>query len=201
MTEVEMRREPVQARSRRRVDKILDQARRQIADHGTEKFKMNSLARASEMPIATLYQYFPNKSSVISKLTEQYLSDISNLVAATLEPVGTKEEFREAMSQLLESLYQMIKQEPVFREIWAGVQADPTIRSLNLTDSKRNADLIHQKLCAISCLGDRDQARKRVLLITHLTGSAIRMICELDTQEGQMVFQEWREIALDVLDL
>ena len=66
------RRTPTQQRSRERQERILAVATQLIASKGSDSLKMSEIAERSEISIGSLYQYFPDKSSVIRTLAERY---------------------------------------------------------------------------------------------------------------------------------
>lgn len=67
-----LRKKPKQARSQKRVDQILDAAAQLFAEVGYETATTNAIAARAEVPIGSLYQFFPNKEAVIDALTIRY---------------------------------------------------------------------------------------------------------------------------------
>jgi AcrR family transcriptional regulator len=66
---------PSQARSRKRVEKILAATRKVLLNSGYEAITAKSIAAKAAVPIASFYQYFPNKESVINHLYQDWLAD------------------------------------------------------------------------------------------------------------------------------
>lgn len=62
------RKSPKQIRSQITVDSILEAATYILSEYGWDKFNTNSVAERAGVNIASLYQYFPNKESIISEL-------------------------------------------------------------------------------------------------------------------------------------
>jgi AcrR family transcriptional regulator len=67
-----MRKQPKQKRSQQRVDQILDAAAQLFAEMGYENVSTNAIAARAEVAIGSLYQFFPNKESVMDALTARY---------------------------------------------------------------------------------------------------------------------------------
>lgn len=67
------RKQPVQERSRRTVDRILDAAARIFSERGYSATTTNHVAEAAGISIGSLYQYFPNKDALLVALEERHL--------------------------------------------------------------------------------------------------------------------------------
>ncbi|UJR79555.1 TetR family transcriptional regulator [Sandaracinus amylolyticus] len=67
------RRVPVQARSRRRYDAILDAAATLFAEAGFEATTVEGIAERAETSIGSVYQFFPNKTALFDAVAERTL--------------------------------------------------------------------------------------------------------------------------------
>lgn len=95
MTDAPPRRVPAQARSRRRVEQILDQAAHLVVSRGVESLSTRDIATAAGVPVASLYQYFADKEDVLlalagrdmAEMDEQVLADLGELEVRTVREV------------------------------------------------------------------------------------------------------------------
>ncbi|MBL8164097.1 MAG: TetR/AcrR family transcriptional regulator [Anaerolineae bacterium] len=85
-----MRRSPKQLRSQQRVDDILDAAARLFREVGYEAATTNAIAGQAQVPIGSLYQFFPNKESILKALAQRYTDQMRDLHARTLSPTATE---------------------------------------------------------------------------------------------------------------
>ena len=95
-----LRRVPAQARSRRKVEKILDQAARLVVTQGVESLSTRDIAAAADVPVASLYQYFSDKEDVLLALAERDMAEMDDQVAtdlAALEVLTVEAVVRTAM--------------------------------------------------------------------------------------------------------
>jgi AcrR family transcriptional regulator len=76
---------PTQARSRRRVERVLDSAASLVVHHGVEALTTREIARAAGMPVASLYQYFSDKDDVLLALAQR---DMDEMDAQVLEDLA-----------------------------------------------------------------------------------------------------------------
>lgn len=70
-----MRKEPRQARSRATVEAILQAGARILSDEGWAGFTTNKVATLAGVSIGSLYQYFPDKLSLVDAIRRRHLDD------------------------------------------------------------------------------------------------------------------------------
>jgi len=105
---VSPRKQPAQGRSRFTVRQIVEAAARVFEEHGYAGANTNRIAERAGVSIGSLYQYFPNKESILAVLLEQHTQEVANAVEAIRrhvaeEPhdlVGVLEHFVEDMVEL-----------------------------------------------------------------------------------------------------
>jgi len=68
------RKKPFQQRSQKRVADILNAAITLLEDIGIEGITTHHIAKQAGIPVASVYQYFPNKQAVIYAVFEKWLS-------------------------------------------------------------------------------------------------------------------------------
>jgi AcrR family transcriptional regulator len=78
------RREPVQKRSRERVEAIMRGATELIAAEGVESLSTRSLAAHTGIPVATIYRYFEDMDAIIAAYLDHALADIEDAVEAAV---------------------------------------------------------------------------------------------------------------------
>ena len=79
------RRRPIQRRSRQTVDAIVEAAARVLARHGYAAATTNRIAERAGVSIGSLYEYFPNKDSILAALLERHTEQGGAEVLAALE--------------------------------------------------------------------------------------------------------------------
>ena len=71
------RKQPVQARSRALVDAIAEACLRLLEKEGEDALTVNRIAEVSGAAVGSIYQYFPNKESMIAAVYERLLDQES----------------------------------------------------------------------------------------------------------------------------
>ena len=76
VTAVKPRKLPVQNRSRKRVETIQDVTATLLLENGFESLTAVGIAEKAGIPVASLYQYYPNKEAIIYSLCETMISTV-----------------------------------------------------------------------------------------------------------------------------
>ena len=77
---LEPRKTPVQARSTASVDAILEATIQVLLDAGKERLTTTKVASRAGVSVGTLYQYFPNKSSLLQAALRRHLEEVAEAV-------------------------------------------------------------------------------------------------------------------------
>lgn len=77
-------RTPRQARSREKVQLMLEAATRILEKEGLGGLTTNAVAAKAGVSIGTLYQYFPNKAAILDALADREMADMSARVMAVM---------------------------------------------------------------------------------------------------------------------
>lgn len=84
------RKHPKQARSQATVEAILTATAHILTEAGYDQFTTNRVAERAGVSIGSLYQYFPNKESLLLALAEDYANQMLSLAQEHLEDVGDR---------------------------------------------------------------------------------------------------------------
>jgi AcrR family transcriptional regulator len=87
-SELEPRRRPRQERARATVEAILQAAAELISGEGYAAMSTNAVAARAGVSIGSLYQYFPNKQSILVALLEQHMSGVRPAIERSLEDMA-----------------------------------------------------------------------------------------------------------------
>ncbi|ADG80515.1 Transcriptional regulator, TetR family OS=Tsukamurella paurometabola (strain ATCC 8368 / DSM/ CCUG 35730 / CIP 100753 / JCM 10117 / KCTC 9821 / NBRC 16120/ NCIMB 702349 / NCTC 13040) OX=521096 GN=Tpau_3943 PE=4 SV=1 [Tsukamurella paurometabola] len=75
-TRSELRRKPSQGRAKDTVERAKSAARQILAESGYGALSMGAIADRAEVSKGTVYQYFPNKESVVAALVAEIMDDL-----------------------------------------------------------------------------------------------------------------------------
>lgn len=107
MSEVTMghlRNKPRQARSAARVELLLDVAAEVFEEVGYDAATTNLVAARAQVPVGTLYRWFPDKAALAEALTDRYLDHLVSLYADLLQGVPPEEQISHFITRVLDRL-------------------------------------------------------------------------------------------------
>ncbi len=119
---IEPRRVPVQARSRERVERILDAAAQLLSDEGYDAVKTNLLAKRAGVSIGSIYQFFPNRFAIFNALADRYRKKIASSLSKTMGSNSPDRPWEEALEEGFESLAEMWRNDWAFHSVWIAIQ-------------------------------------------------------------------------------
>jgi AcrR family transcriptional regulator len=106
--EIEARKLPRQERSRLLVEAILQAAAEMFAERGYARTTTNKIAERAGVSVGSLYQYFPNKDSLLAALLAVHRAEVHPIIDAALarlaDPaVPLEGSIRQLLGELLEA--------------------------------------------------------------------------------------------------
>jgi AcrR family transcriptional regulator len=81
----EPRKTPIQARSTVTVEAISEATIQVLLSHGAERFTTTRVAERAGVSVGTLYQYYPNKQSLLFAVLEHHMNNVAVRIEATCE--------------------------------------------------------------------------------------------------------------------
>ena len=85
LTALEPRKTPVQARAEVTVEAICEATIQVLLSHGAERLTTTRVADRAGVSVGTLYQYYPNKQSLLYAVMEEHLDRVAMAVEAACE--------------------------------------------------------------------------------------------------------------------
>jgi AcrR family transcriptional regulator len=132
MTPVKTRRQPVQARSQARVERILAAATAIVEEDGVDAATTRAIAGRAGVPVATLYQFFADRDAVLDEVLRRELEALDQHVAAASQavqaarasagpaadgPTATLADFVDFAFEVHRDYY---RSRPAFARLWFG---------------------------------------------------------------------------------
>ncbi len=166
------RKMPAQDRSRATVDVILDAAARILVKDGYEAFTTNRVAERAGVSVGSLYQYFPNKESLLAELMRRHVDELEHgFVEITAG--GARRPLADTVRALIEDAVRSHLVDPELHRVLS--EEVPHLGSLDWRDAynerctTRVRELLEQRGSEVA-VGDLDLA---IYLVTRTVETAV----------------------------
>ncbi|NEP02571.1 MAG: TetR/AcrR family transcriptional regulator [Symploca sp. SIO2E9] len=149
-------RKPKQARSLERVERILDVAEAMFMENGYAAATTKEIAAQAEVPIGSLYQFFPDKAAILEALAARY-TDLLNQRLQTFDtPEMLQLPLSDYLKQLTEGIEQFFVEYPGYRAVFMEITTTmPEVDEANDAKLIETMASILPKLHASLSLEDR----------------------------------------------
>jgi AcrR family transcriptional regulator len=114
-----LRRQPVQQRSAKRVEQMLDASAALIDELGYEALTTTLIAKRAGVAVGSLYQFFPDKRAVVQALTARNLERFVGAVNERLKQLGP-EHWWDVVDSILDIYLEMHRSVPGFSKVHFG---------------------------------------------------------------------------------
>lgn len=187
--------EPTQARSRKKVQRILDAARDLLIEQGTFDLKMTEVAKAAKVAVGTLYQFFPTRSALTQKLFAGEMSVIDAGVAKTFYQLRDPDELSAQIEVQLLSHLRIVQSRPAMMVIWGSAAIDPVIQAADLLNTQTNAVVLTDRILSeIGPEADLEAVSASSILVCHLWSSVIRLCVQAEHAEADAIIREYSKM-------
>lgn len=131
---------PVQARSRQRIDAILDATATLLAAEGAEAATTTAIARAAGTTPATVYHYFENRLAVFAALARRTMAEVDAALTEQLTALAASSDLD--TGTLLDTLYRAYRDAPGYVAVLRALRAEPALGELVRESNARVATVI-----------------------------------------------------------
>ena len=128
-TSSKSRKMPVQQRSKATVDAIIQASTYILSESGWRGFTTNAIAERAGVNISSLYQFFPNKESILAELQKRHAEDTCTDLVEVLNNLPKELTFREVLTHIIELLVKKHQIEPEIHSIF-NKEVPFTVRSI-----------------------------------------------------------------------
>ncbi len=140
--DLEPRRVPSQDRSRKRVDAILDALAELLVERGFDAINTHHVAERADVPVGTLYQFFPNKYALVSALSRRYIERYGDILQESLSFDGDERKDEHILDRYTEAVANVMFQDKALAVLWAVMLATPELRPIQIAGLKMGHGLL-----------------------------------------------------------
>ena len=194
---------PKQARSRQKFNDILDAALKLFHARGYEQVSVREIARDCDQPIASVYQYFPNKLSIVRQLWERYTGTLSaflteEFLSMVAEP--GEETLRRVTGNIVDHMVAYHRDYPEFLDIWRCVDSSPELRALNRQDTLEVAGAITDVICQVDPDADPELVFHRAIIACETANHTVQLAQELPEAMRAGVIENLKVVLASIFE-
>lgn len=168
---------PIQARSRERVERILDATAQLVLVDGIDGLTTRGIADAAELPVASLYQYFSDKDAVLLALCERDMTEMDDQVARDLAAVPDLT-IATMVETAMRAFVKVYHRRPAFMQIWVRGRTNNAIYDYGRHHNRR----IAENLLAVA-------TSAQIVDTDTYTAAELAALAELAVEVGDRAFQ------------
>jgi AcrR family transcriptional regulator len=192
------RRQPLQARARRRVDAILEATSELLTEDGVEALSTATIAKRAGVPIGSVYHYFPTKEAVLVELAERKLRAVDENFVERIGPDLERLPWRRALMQAVDGSVVAFHDDPVFVAVWRAMRGSAAFRFVAAASDERFA----RALLALPIIARMSERRALRLMRTVIRVANSFLDWSLETtdrREATVIVREMKKALLAYL--
>ncbi|MCK8780074.1 TetR family transcriptional regulator [Rhizobium sp. NTR19] len=190
-----LRRVPKQERSRDRIDEILKVSMELIGRKGIDAVTMKEIAALSGGPIASVYQYFPNKSAIIGTLYERYADEVRSFVFDHIKGIENASDAVDATTGLFDLYYNQMRERPSTQDLLNAIQADKRLSDRDINETRVQAEMFYDATFQFVDEARRQDYRETLLVMFHMAGSTLRLALMVPQAEAEQLVKQFKSIT------
>jgi AcrR family transcriptional regulator len=151
MRPLQPRREPLQARARVRVERILDTTVELLEEIDVATLTTAAIAKRARVPIGSVYHYFASREEILAALVERTTTRVDAAVAACLRADLARLPWHEALDHALDVSSEIYAADTTYATVWRATRGSAAFRAVV---EASDAELVAQ-LAALPLLQER----------------------------------------------
>jgi AcrR family transcriptional regulator len=195
------RSDPQQERSRARQRALLDAAEEILGEVGADGLKMREVARRANLPIASVYHYFPSAAALIRTLVERMLNELRAILALGVVRAerASPGEAEHALVTIINAAGDFMESRPTLPAVWGAMRGAPELRALDLADTEGNAQILAPAIGVLLPHAPAEDVEALALVIIEGVWSALQLGCELPPEKRPRVRAMLKEFVAAAL--
>jgi len=192
--DLEPRRVPSQDRSRKRVDAILDGLAELLVERGFEAINTHHVAERANVPVGTLYQFFPNKYALVSALSRRYIERYGDILQESLSFDESHVKDEHILDQYSEAVANVMFQDKALAVLWAVMLATPELRPIQVAGLKMGHSLLMSLLKSRFGHLDENTLEKIATTIYRASYAMLYSACQNPDEDKDAALEELKRL-------
>src|SRR5579863_5819136 len=188
-----LRREPRQARSRARLAQILAAADAILATDGVEALTIRRIAERAGVPVGTLYQFFPDKGSVVDAVARAYIQEFDKLVDGLVGSAADGD-WSDPVGRLIDEFAALYRSHPGYVALWSGRHLSPELARADEANNQLIAAGVQRVLAEQAGLADSGALELAVRVAVRTADSLLQYAFAVSPDGDEAVLTELKTL-------
>jgi AcrR family transcriptional regulator len=172
---------PKQARAKARVEAILEAASHLLEKSGRGEITTTAIARAANIPVGSLYQYFTDKNDILEQLYDTAYHEVEAQVEAEQANLDPGLGFEAIAHALLQRLWQAARAHGTFKALTRWANREHSFTEV-ATDTDRRLTHTIERILALT--GPSSIPAERYEAVTRTTVSVVSVLVDCAIEEN-----------------
>lgn len=197
MTKIGLRNQPQQARALKTLEHILDTTAKLLDQYGYASLNTNAIAKESGLAVATLYNYFPNKESIIETLLQRMNEKRIQVIYQAVQKEG---EWREVTKYTINCLLEFMLKEPGYITIKDAVNSSEKLQALEVNKNRGLVDELFKASSVKLSRKSKEQLNVVAEVVQEAASSVIKIARNAPNAKRHKVQQELVTLIISYLE-
>lgn len=190
---IRLRRRPQQARSRARVQRVLEAADHVLGTEGFGALTVRRLAEEAGVPVGTIYQFFVDKAGVVDALARRYIGEFDEMIELLVEDAESRP-WDDVVDTMIDAAVAMYRERPGYVAIWAGRHLSPELHQADEANNAAIAAGLRRIVVAQYSVTDDESLALACQVAVHTTDALLQLAFRLDPRGDEAVLTEARRL-------
>lgn len=155
---------------------------------------MREIAQTAGVPIASLYQYYPDQTALLRALAVEFYARIRERLSEALAFVEKPGDVAGFIDAMIDGLLMELGRRESHLNVWAACQSDPVLRELDMKDALELAALLSARFETIAPAVDPSGIRDLCVFSVVMAGPAARQSFVMPEADGARVIRELKAL-------
>lgn len=193
------RRLPQQARSRQRVNQILDVAAQVFEEVGYEAASTELIATRANTSIGSLYRFFPDKSAILYTLAERYANEMRSLFTAQINSSTVHHPIAKVLSNTVDAFDKFYTNQPGCRVIMLQSRVSAELQAVNKRADREIVAQLDGFFAQRQPKMEPEQRRLAALVSVEIAGALQLLSLAQDDELRRQIVAETKQVLTSYL--
>ncbi len=192
------RRQPVQARSRETVDRVLLATRELVLEGGVDAATTTAIATRAGVGASSLYRFFSDRDELFARLLEAEIAQIEKTAEAA-ESSWEVRSIRGYVEHMLEMFLDYHEHNPLFVRLWFGGRVSPAVTAIARAGNVAVAERTRARFLAAG-LSDDDVPLEVALIVIEVGDRLLDLAFRAGPRADRRIIAEGAEMLIGYLE-